>query len=314
MGATGLPTLQRVRFEPFEVDPSSGELLREGRRISLQEQPFQLLCLLLERAGQVVSREEIQATLWPKGTFVEFDDGLNTAVRKLRQALGDSADHPIYIETLPKRGYRFLGHAAQGGAEPAEPFLDSAPIFALGSGGWPTAPRMEEIPRVEPEGHHRLLWITGLAAAVALGGVLAWSRWHRSPAFQSDRVAVLPLRDLTGDAAKAHLPVGLTDELTTELLKFQDLRVTSRGLLDPYAGSTLPLREIAQELKVDLLVEGTLVRDGGRYHLLVNLVRQDGRHLWGERYQAEEGGLHLLQARVASDIHQQIRPEHPTLP
>ena len=314
MGVTGFSALQRVRFESFEVDPSTGELLRDGRRISLQEQPFQLLCLLLERAGQVVSREEIQAVLWPKGTFVDFDDGLNTAVRKLRQALGDSADHPTYIETLPKRGYRFLGHTALGGLDAAEPLLDSAPVFSLGSGEWLAVPRPEEAPAALPEGRHRWLWLIGLAVAMALGGTLVWSRWRTAPASEADRVAVLPLRDLTGDAAKAHLPAGLTDELTAELVKFKDLRVTSRGVLASYAGSTLPLREIAQRLDVDVLVEGSLVGDGGRFHLVVNLVRKDGRHLWGESYDMEEGALHLIQTQVAADIHQRIRPGGQTPP
>lgn len=310
MGEAGPSTLGRISFEPFEVDPTSGELLKGGRRISLQEQPFQLLCLLLERPGQVVSREEITAALWPKGTFVDFDDGLNTAVRKLRQALGDSSDHPSYIETLPKRGYRFLGEVATRKPEASEPMLDSAPVFSVALGEALEARNQETLPKGRAGGGRRrsLLWSTALAAAAALGGTFAWTRWSAVTPARIDTVAVWPLHDLTGDPAKAYIPAGLTDELTTELVKLQDLRVASRGSLALYASSSLPLKEIAQKLNVDVFVEGSLVRDGDRYHLLINLVRGDGRHLWGESYDSDERALQSLQTQVALDIRRHLRP------
>ncbi|HEY3400731.1 MAG TPA: winged helix-turn-helix domain-containing protein [Geothrix sp.] len=309
MGEAGPSARRRISFEPFEVDPDSGELLKEGLRVPLQELPFQLLCLMLERPGQVVSREEVRAALWPKGTFVDFDDGLNTAVRKLRLALGDSADHPIYIETLPKRGYRFVGEITKGNPEASESMPDSTPVFpfALSESLEVRAPEAR-FTGLTWDRRQALRWGVALVVAIALGGAFAWARWSAMPPARIEALAVLPLSDLTGDPAKAYIPAGLTDELTTELVKLQDLRVTSRGSLAPYASSTLPLKDLAQKLNVDVLIEGSLVRDGDRYHLLINLVRRDGRHLWGERYDSDEGGLQALQAKVALDIRRQVRP------
>jgi len=308
MGEAGPSTRSRISFEPFEVDPDSGELLKEGLRVPLQELPFQLLCLMLERPGQVVSREEVRAALWPKGTFVDFDDGLNTAVRKLRLALGDSADRPTYIETLPKRGYRFVGEITKGDPETSELIPDPALVFPFALNESLEARKPEIWPKGKVGARRRgLLWVSGLAIATALGGAFVWAHWSAEPA-RIDTLAVLPLHDLTGDPSKAYIPAGLTDELTTELVKLRDLRVTSRGSLALYANSALPLKELARKLNVDVLVQGSLVRDGGRYHLLINLVRRDGRHLWGESYDSDERALQSLQTQVALDIRSHLRP------
>src|SRR5262245_47953992 len=199
----------RIRFGLFEVDLSAGVLEREGRKVSLQEQPFQVLTLLLERPGEVVTREEVRQKLWPQDTFVDYDAGLNTAIRKLREALGDSADNPRFVETLPRRGYRFIAAV-------------DAEVQAI-------APAVPEPRRL------RLITVAGIAAMVALVilvGLNLRGRWEKSPRIvasaQIRSIAVLPLENLTGEADQEYFVEGMHDALITELAQIQRLRVISR--------------------------------------------------------------------------------------
>jgi TolB-like protein/Flp pilus assembly protein TadD len=232
--------LDPIRFSSFEVHPGSGELRSRGARVKLQDQPFRLLLLLLESPGQVVSREEIRARLWPANTFVDFDRGLNKAVTRLRAALGDDAERPRFVETLPTRGYRFIGMA--GGA-----------------------------PEVTPA--------------------------------RINSLAVLPLADDSRESGQEYFSDGMTEELITALAMTSTLRITSRTSTLRYKGARAAIAEIARELGVDAVVEGSVARDGGRVRITAQLIRAaDDCHLWAGRYERELRDVLALQAEIAREI------------
>jgi DNA-binding winged helix-turn-helix (wHTH) protein len=153
------PAAQRMfRFGLFELNLSAGELRKQGRKIKLQEQPFEVLAMLLRRPGDVVTREELQQALWPADTFVEFDQGLNTAVKKIRQALADSADNPRFVETIPRKGYRFIAPVSTNEAPAPAPVSVPAPV---------------------PVRRHHPLRIAALLVLV-VSGVAVWFFWTRT--------------------------------------------------------------------------------------------------------------------------------------
>jgi TolB-like protein/Tfp pilus assembly protein PilF len=232
---------QRVRFGEFEVDFHAGELSRCGVKIKLQRQPLQVLQLLLEQSGKLVTREELRQKIWPSDTFVDFEQGLYNAVRRLRDALEDSADKPRFIETLARRGYRFIGTVE-------------------------TRPRKIE------------------------------------------SLAVLPLEDLSGAPEQEYFAEGLTEALITTLAKIGDLRVVSRTSAMRYKGVRKPLQEIAQELDVDVVVEGTVLRAEQRVRITAQLIHAATEtHLWAETYDRELRDVLSLQSEVAQAIARQIQ-------
>ncbi len=293
----GEPTAatRHPHFGGFQVDLRAGELRKQGRRVKLQEQPFQLLAILLERPGEVITREELHKRLWPADTFVDFDHGLNIAVNKLRQALGDSADEPRFIETLPRRGYRFLAIIE----EPAVP-----------------APLLEESP-ADPRPARRSKWpaiIAALAlAALVFGGIRVkgwWGRRSASPAARPiESLAVLPLENLSGDPQQEYFADGMTDELITCLAQISTVRVISRTSVMRYKGARkLLLPEIGRELGVDAVVEGSVARSGNRVRVRAQLIRAStDQHLWAESFEREMQDVLLLQSEVASAIARQIQ-------
>src|SRR5258707_154090 len=193
-----------LRFGSFEVDLASGELRRQGLKIRLQDQPLRLLALLLERAGEVVTREELRDKLWPADTFVDFDHSLNTAVRKLREALGDSAETPRYVETLARRGYRFVAPLAEPG--PTAPLAHSADAD-VASASPPPATR-------KPPSARRALVIAAVLASAALVAYWVGGRPRpRTPPGRRLTLAVLPFDNLSGDADQEYLSDGLTEEM-----------------------------------------------------------------------------------------------------
>jgi len=232
---------QRVRFAEFEVDFHAGELSRCGVKIKLQRQPLQVLQLLLEQSGKLVTREELRQKIWPSDTFVDFEQGLYNAVRRLRDALEDSADKPRFIETLARRGYRFIGTVE-------------------------TRPRKIE------------------------------------------SLAGLPLEDLSGAPEQEYFADGLTEALITTLAKIGDLRVVSRTSAMRYKGVRKPLQEIAQELDVDVVVEGTVLRAEQRVRITAQLIHAATEtHLWAETYDRELRDVLSLQSEVAQAIARQIQ-------
>lgn len=232
-----------IRFGIFEVDLASGELRKQGVRIKLQEEPFQALVALIEHPGEVLTREELQQRLWPAGTFVDFDRGLNKAINRLREALGDDADNPRFIETLPQRGYRFL---AQVETLPAAPALLETPENTTG------------IPPMKRRG---LLAIAGGLIVVPILSV--GYRLLRSPSRRIESIAVLPLENVSGNPAQEYFSDGMTDELIGELAQISSLRVISRTSTMQYkGGARKSLPAIARELNVDAIVEGTVAQFG----------------------------------------------------
>src|SRR6266536_3130944 len=252
----------RLRFGVFEVDLRAGELRKHGVRLRLQEQPFQVLAMLLERPGQTVTREELRSRLWTAETFVDFDHGVNKAVNRIRDALGDSATSPRFVETVARRGYRFIADVTVAeGSPPAKAEATTGDLVLEDeSVASVTAPPSARGLR------RRYPWmITGVALALASVVVIAWALQSRAPQPAPIRsLAVLPLENLSGDNSQEYFADGMTDELIATLGHISALRVISRTSVMPYKRARKPLPQIARELNVDARVECTVLRSGGQ--------------------------------------------------
>jgi TolB-like protein/DNA-binding winged helix-turn-helix (wHTH) protein/Tfp pilus assembly protein PilF len=287
-----------VSFGAYEFNPYSRELRREGMRIRLEGQPLAILEVLLERPGELVTREELQKRLWPEDTFVDFEHSLNAAVKRLRAGLNDSADQPRYVETLARRGYRFVapvgGSVADRESEkavvvPPEPQAQAA----VGSG-------------------RRLLWLVVVAAVCVLGlagwGWRLWRNRQATPALPPVRsLAVLPLQNLSGDPTQEYLADGMTEELIGRLANIHGLRVISRTSAMHFKNTQLSVPEIAKTLGVDAIVEGSVIREGNQVRVHAQLIRgTSDEHIWAGEYQREYGSLLALQDEVARSIAERI--------
>src|SRR5258705_9368160 len=304
------PTLtsRTIRFENFEFDFRSSELREDGRKVKVQGQPIQILAMLLEQPGELVTRDELKNKLWPGDTFVDFEHSLNAAVKRLRQALHDSAENPRFIETLARRGYRFIAEvAAVEGAHVniREPATDN--VLTADDREQPEVAEKTAVV-------NRLAWprawkLSGLALLVISTIVVGWiirSRSVPSPTIRS--LAVLPLENLSSDQSQEYFADGMTDELITDLGQISALRVISRTSVMQYKGVRKPLPQIARELNVDAVVEGTVLRSGDQVRITAQLIQaRDDRHLWSHSYEGELRDVLALQNRVASAIAQQIQ-------
>ena len=298
----------RVRFGVFEVDLRAGELRKQGMRLRLQEQPFQVLAMLLERPGETVTREELRNRLWTADTFVDFDHAVNKAISRIREALGDSATSPRFVETVARRGYRFL---------PDVTIVEGTPAVRPESGAAGVLPVEEEFvaPAVlEPSSPRRLpgwyRWIvTGAALVLASIGVVIWLLQFRVPQSTLIRsLAVLPLENLSGDASQEYFADGMTDELIATLGQIHALRVISRTSVIPYKRARKPLPQVARELNVDAVVEGTVLRSGSQVRITAQLIEaRVDKHLWSETYDGDLRDTLALQNKVARAIADQIR-------
>ena len=229
------------RFSTFELDGHAGELRKQGVKIKLQEQPLRILDMLLASRGQIVTREELRIALWPANTLVDFDHGLNKAINKLREALGDSAESPLFIETLARRGYRFL----------VEPATQSDAIRSL---------------------------------------------------------LVVPLENLSSDPEQEYFVDGLTEALIASLARISTLRVISRTTAMSYKGTRKPLPDIARELNVEGIVEGTVLRSDGRVRISAQLLHAPSdTHLWAGTYDRDLRDILALQAEVSRAIAAEIK-------
>src|SRR5262245_48851086 len=232
-----------VRFGVFEVDLRSGEVRREGRKVALQEKPFQVLALLLEHPGEVVTREALQQRLWSGDVFVDFERGLNTAIKKVRLALDDTAENPRFVETLPKRGYRFI------------PPVTVPPV---------PAPSSAEPPRAHRSAARGVTLLVGLGIGLALLA-LAGRLWSPRSVFAGrSTLLVLPFQNLSGDVAEEYVSDGLTDEMIAQMgrLKPDRLGVFGRTTSMHYKGTTLRADEIGREMGAEYLLSGSLRRSG----------------------------------------------------
>jgi TolB-like protein/DNA-binding winged helix-turn-helix (wHTH) protein/Tfp pilus assembly protein PilF len=298
-----------VRFGTYELSLQSGEVRKAGVRIRVQQQPLKLLKVLLEHPGEVVTREELRSRVWPNESFGDFDQAVNIAIAKLRSALGDSADNPRYIETLPKRGYRFIADVsfvdADGRVRRPESVTPSPPVLVAqpGSEAQDSTPVVPQRPRRSTP---RVLMALAIIAILAILSIWFFRSRSHAPAIRS--LAVLPLENLSGDASQNYFSDGMTDELITNLAQISALRVISRTSVMVYKGARKPLPQIARELNVDAVVEGTVLRAGDRVRITAQLIdAATDKHLWSQSYEGEFRDTLALQDRVAREIAEQIQ-------
>jgi TolB-like protein/DNA-binding winged helix-turn-helix (wHTH) protein len=282
-------------FGPYHADTVGLELRKSGIRIRLQPKPFQVLTLLLGRAGQTVSREELKKLLWAPDIFVDFDHGLNTAVNKIREALSDSAEEPRYIETLPN-GYRFIGDISERFEQPSVATASRAPSLLIADG----SPKRETTWR-------RLYLAVGVGLACLIAVVFFVFHIPRkvfgisSPTIQS--VAVLPLKNLSGDPSQEYFSDSMTDELITQLAKISSLKVPSAASVVRYKNTSASASEISRDLKVDAFVEGGVVRTGDKIRVTAQLIdARTDRHIWAEDYQRDLRDILVVQNDIATAI------------
>ncbi len=296
---------QVVRFGDFEVDLREGELRKHGLKIKLQKQPLHLLAMLLEHPGKVLTREELRQTLWPTDTFVDFEHSINKAISKIRQALGDSAENPRFLETLPGHGYRFIAPM-----ETVAPAFSPSDVAAPSEAIFPGASR-----RSAPQPFLRKVLIAALAVGALAGLLIAlhMGGWldrlmGRATPTRIESIAVLPLENLSRNPDEDYFADGMTDELITNLAKISALRVTSRASVMHYKGGSKPLPKIAQELNVDAIVQGSVQRSGDRVRINAQLIyAPTDTHLWAESYERDLRDVLALQNEVARSIANEVR-------
>src|SRR6516162_5541696 len=289
---TEIQNAQVVRFATFEVDLRTGELRKGGIKLKLGGQPFQVLAILLERPGELVTREELQKRLWPD-SFVDVDHNLNTAINKIRDVLGDSAENPRFVETLARRGYRFI-RAVNGTEQPR--VVEVKPSRGLRSLIFPVA--------------FGLLAVFGITAVLLGVNVQGWRDrlFVHAAKTRIQALAILPLVNLSGDPEQEYFADGMTEALITELGKTSIPRVISRQSVMQYKGSKKPLQEIARELNVDAVLEGTIVHSGDRVRVTVHLDRPSPEgQLWASAYDRSVRNILGLQDEIARTITEEIQ-------
>jgi len=277
------------RFAAFQVDLRAHELRKNGHRIRLQEHPFKILTLLLERPGEIVTRDELRGRLWADGRVVDFENGLNAAIGKLRQALNDSAENPRYIATIPRLGYRFVGTL--------EPVLETARA--------PEAP----IELTPPASHFPWAAIVAWAAVLAVALISVFIAW-REKAAQQPLLVVLPFQNMNPGADDQYLADGVTEEMTTELARLepQRLGVVARTSAMQYRNTTKSVAKIGEELGAGYLLEGSVRRSGDRVRVTAQLVRAaDQTHLWAAGYDRDLHDVLAVEADVARAVAERIR-------
>src|SRR6201997_143864 len=298
-----------VRFGTYEVSLQSGEMRKGGVRIKVQQQPMKLLEILLERPGEVVTREELRSRIWVDESFGDFDQAVNIAIAKLRSALGDSAENPRFIETLPKRGYRFIADVSVIDTDsrlkepPSSPgdLPTTEPGHKVQGGGLAVAPKRRMWPTLPV--------IAPLALLLCLSILAVWLFRSRGRAPKGIRsLAVLPLDNLSADTSQNYFADGMTDELITDLAQISALRVISRTSVMTYKGARKPLPQIARELNVDAVVEGTVLRSGDQVRITAQLIdASTDKHLWSQSYEGDLRDTLVLQNSVARAIADQIQ-------
>jgi TolB-like protein/DNA-binding winged helix-turn-helix (wHTH) protein/tetratricopeptide (TPR) repeat protein len=294
---------QAVKFgQDFELNLEAYELRRAGQSVKLEPTPFGILALLIEQRGTLVRRQQIVERIWGKGVFLDTDNSINGAIRKIRQVLNDDPENPRFIQTVTGRGYRFIASVQEPDEQQGPHLLDPTP-----------SPQNAGAPASKSRMHFQRILVFGFLVAVAAGLTLslvpAFSR-RTSVAPTIRSIAVLPLDNLSGDPSQDYFADAMTDELITNLAKVGALRVTSRTTVTLYKHTTKTLPEIARELNVDGIVEGSVVRSGQRVRITAQLIRASAdKHLWAETYERDLGDALRLQTDVAGAIAQQVRAQ-----
>ena len=293
-----------LRFGSFEANVRAGELRKRGLKVKLQDQPFQILVMLLERPGELVTRQEIHQKLWPADTFVGFDHGLNNAINRLREALGDSAETPRFIETLPRKGYRFIGLVSEDGqlGEAEYPAVAATPVVEPG----PIEQKLSARPRFLVT-----ILVSCFAVALAVIVYLGWRRVRAGPFPSSGYVmlAVLPFQNLSGDPSQDYFSDGLTEEMIAQLgaLSPDQLGVIARTTTMAYKHTSKSVEQIGSELGVGYVLESSVRRDGNQVRISVQLIRvHDQVHVWARSYDRHISHSIELQEEVAKAVAEQI--------
>ena len=285
---------RRIRTGLFDIDFGSGEVHKDGRKVQLQEQPFRVLEILLERPGEVVTREQLQERLWSADTYVGFDEGLNTAIRKLRVAFGDSAENPRFIETVSRRGYRFIA--------PVKPGLISSP----------SAPSAIIAARKHRSPSLKTRWI-GLAVVVfAVCALTLFLRTvaHHKPPHGKITLVVLPLENFTGDSQQDYLADGVTEEIIAQLgsLDPRHLGVIARTSAMRYKHTQKSAAQISREVGANYLLEGSIRHSGNRIRVTAQLIQSsDQSHLWADSYDRELSDVLRIESDIARSVASEIR-------
>jgi DNA-binding winged helix-turn-helix (wHTH) protein/TolB-like protein len=289
----------RVRFGRFELDQAAGELFHDGQLVRLQELPRQVLIALLERPGEIVTREDLRERLWKADTFVDFEHGVNTAIRKARQALGDSAESPQFIETLARRGYRFVAPIET--TEAIEPPGDTAP---------PAHAVPPPVSADTPHPTRRPVWPAAIILLM-IGAAGSWMalRAPDGPASPVGRtpveaqLAVMPLRVLTeASDDSAYIGVGIADAITTRLANTRQIAVRPTSAVLPFKDAQSDPARVASSLGVQHLLVGTIQPTEHTYRISVQLVRADGVAIWGRSFDEPRAGLLQLQDHLAEQV------------
>ena len=317
----------KMRFGAFELNQSSGTIRKGGIPVKLQPQPFRVLLLLVGSAGRVVSRDEIQRCLWGDSTFVDFERGINFSINQIRSALCDSAEKPRYVETLPRVGYRFIASVTVD--SPSEPI--EIPRHQLGQVyDWkrdqqatvqasPPQKKAHSETETFPQklqpwnfavSRRNLFVLIGSGLLVLAGFVVLRSRYKTVPEVGHDirSLAVLPLENLSGDASQDYFADGMTDQLITNLGQIHSLRVISRTSAMQYRGVHKSLPQVARELRVDAIIEGTVLLSGGKVRITAQLIQgREDRHLWAQSFEGDLQDVLVLQEKVSRAIASQVQ-------
>ena len=295
-------------FGPFRVDFETCEIHKHGIRLHVQAQPVRVLWFLVERPGQLVSRQQLQEKLWPGHASEEVDDSLNSTVKKLREALSDDAAKPLYIETIPRRGYRFIAPVKFETPEqrPGERETAAEP-------SWLTAETLVHVTAVSSStaGWHRYRksGAIGLLAVIMIVGLLSITAFLKRAGAdaQIHSIAVLPFENLSGDSSQDYFAEGLTDAVTTDLAQIGAVKVISRSSANHYKKDYKPLVKIGQELGVDAVVEGTVARSGDRVRVNARLISTgDDRNLWAQSFERDTGDILSLEDDLAQSVSRRI--------
>jgi TolB-like protein/DNA-binding winged helix-turn-helix (wHTH) protein len=303
-----LPATDRrhVHFGPFEVDLVARELRCRSKKINLQEKPFQVLAILLEQPGELVTREELRQKLWPADTFVDFEHSINTAVKKVREALEDSGDHPKFIETLPRRGYRFIAPVERSAARPS--------VIELVPSGRETDLDLSDT----EEGKGQSLWYAvpylrntaWVSVPVLIVAAIVAGIWYRHtsqknapPITTMASIAVLPFADLSPGHDHEYFSEGLAEEILNRLTKIPNLKVTARVSAFQFKGNNEDTRVVAQKLDVADLLEGSVQRDKDRARVTVRLIKaDDGYDIWSESFDREFKDIFAVEDEIAKAV------------
>jgi TolB-like protein/DNA-binding winged helix-turn-helix (wHTH) protein len=282
----------------FRLDLDSYQLLDSGSPVRLERQPVDLLILLSERRGQLVTREEIASRLWKSDVFVDTDRNINSIVRKLRQAFNDDPDRPEFLETVVGKGYRFVGPLE---VRPERP--DQAPE---------TKPESSPSPSPSQAPNRVRLWALGVLGSVAIA-LIVWSTLRTSRSGGAElsparSIAILPLENLSGDRSQEYFADGMTEELTSELAQAPELRVIAHTSMLQYAGSRKPVSEVARELHVDAVIEGSVLRSGNRVRITAQLIRPPSDQvIWTSTYERDLRDVLSLQRNIAEEVAAQVK-------